>query len=146
MYLTRGQLRYLFLWWDSCYVACFRVVFLLAWGILFIFFLSFLRVWWSLLLIFPSIFKIPVLRAFRFFLDLVVLFLASFVVIRFSLLAWYIFLYQVLFLYPDNISSLPVIRSLIFFNFFCKQLDVIHVHVGVDFSCDLWWIYSPVHF
>ena len=44
---------------------------------------------------------------FYFSLDLIVLFLPSFDVFRFSLLAWHIFLYQIPSLYPDCILSLP---------------------------------------
>ena len=87
--LRRGQPRYLFLWWDICYVVWFRVVFSFSRDVLFYFFfiLSPLIFYGARRPVFPSICKFPFLRAFWFFLNLVVLFLPSFVLFRFLLLA-----------------------------------------------------------
>ena len=61
-----------------------------------------------------------------FFLDLVVLFLPSFVIFPFSFLAFHIFLYQLPFLYPDCIFCMY--KSFKFFFSFGKQFDVIYAH------------------
>ena len=99
---------YLFFLWDFCYVVWFHVVFSLYWGILLWYFLSSPIVWLCPLPIFPSICTFPFLWAFRFFLDLIVLFLPSFAIVRISLWAWNIFPWQIPLLYFHCISSLPV--------------------------------------
>ena len=72
--LRGGQFSYLSPW---CYLAWFPAVFSFSWSIIFIF-LSSPLVWWCPLPLFLSICKFPFLRAFRFFLNLVVLFLPSY--------------------------------------------------------------------
>ena len=82
-----------------------------------LFFLSSPLVWWCPLPILPSICKVAFLRAFWFFPDLIFLSLPSYVIFRFSLLAWNIFLGQILFLYRHCISPLPV-RAFNSFSYF----------------------------
>ena len=146
--LRVGQLRYLSLWWDFCYVLWFRVVFSFSWCILLISF-SFL-----LVCLISSTFNIskysyvsfsPSVRIF--FLDLVVLFLPSFVIFCFSLLALHIFLYQIPSLYLDCISSLSVLRFPVLFHFLQRIRCRLCTTGGwFFFSCDLWSLYLSVHF
>ena len=68
---------------SSCFLVLLRYSFL--------FFLSSPPIWWCHLPIFPSICWSPFLRAFWFLLNLVVRFLLSCVISRFSLLASRIF-------------------------------------------------------
>ena len=74
-------------------------------------------VWWCLLPVYIINCKFPFLRAFRFFLDLVVLFFPSFAIFHFSLLAWHIFTCQTPSLYRYCISSPLVARFSSFFTF-----------------------------
>ena len=60
------------------------------------------------------------------FSDWSILFLPSFVVLRFSLLAWFIVICQILSLCPDCIFSLYVLGFPIL-SLFGKQFDVIHM-------------------
>ena len=69
------------------------------------------------------------------FLYLVVLFLPSFFVFHFSLLAWHIFLCQISSLYLDCISSLFVSVFPILFFIFGIYFHAVHVHLVVDFFC-----------
>ena len=64
---------------------------------------------WFPLPIFPNTCNFPFLREFLFCLDLVVLFLPYFAVFRFSLLVRHVFLCQIPLLYPDWISSQPIL-------------------------------------
>ena len=98
-----GQPRYLSLWWDFCYVLWFRKVFSFSWGILYYFFfhlhlLDGVRSQYSQIIV-----------GF-FFSDLLILFLPSYVVFRFSLLTWHIFLWQISSLCLDSIFLLPVLE------------------------------------
>ena len=111
--LRWGQSSYLSLSQGSWYIVLFRVVF---WDTLSYFF-SFPFVWWYQLLIFPSIFRFPFLRAFWFLLDLLIRLLTSCVVCRFSLLAWRILLCQISFLYLDCIFSQSSLGFSILFRF-----------------------------
>ena len=105
MVLLGGQSRCLSLWWDFSYVVWFRVFFLvLLWYIL-KFFLSSSLVWWFPLPIFTSIWKFHFLRAFWYFLDLVVLFLPSFVAFCFLSFTGHIFQCQIPSQYRHRISS-----------------------------------------
>ena len=83
----------------------------------FLFLISSLHIWWCPLPIFPSICKFPFLRAFWFFLDLVVLFSLSFIVFRFTWSAWLIFLCQNPSLYLLCISLLLVLGFPVLFHF-----------------------------
>ena len=91
-YLTKGTAKVFIplMRFLQCNLVSSRLLLLLRYSF-FKFFLSSPFVWWCRLLILPSISKFPLLRAFRFFLDLVVLFLPSFVVFRFSLSSGHIF-------------------------------------------------------
>ena len=92
-------------------------------------FLSYSLVWLCPLSICKSISRFPFLTAFWFFLCLIVLFLPSYVVSRFSLLTWRIFLCQIPSLCPDkSIFSLPVLGFSIFFFTFGQRFVVVHVH------------------
>ena len=71
------------------------------------------------------------------FLDLVVLFLPSFVFFRLSLLAWCIFLCQIPSLCSDCIFYLPVLEFQIFFFVWCRPCTL---HDWI-FSCDLLSLY-----
>ena len=83
--LQERQPRCLSLWWDFSYLVWFQVVFLLSRDTLF-FFLSSSLVWWCLLPFLSFPYKFPFLWEFWFFLNLVVLFLSSFVISCISLL------------------------------------------------------------
>ena len=82
---------------------------------------------------------------FWFCLDLVVLFLPSFIVFRFSLLTWHIFLCKIRSLNRHWISSLPVFGFPILFHFWqtvwCRPSTL----GGWFFSYDLESLYPPVH-
>ena len=90
--LLEEEPRCLSIWWDFCYIVLFRVVFLFSKDTLFFFcfFRSCLLVWWCLLPIVSGICKFPFFFSFLggvcvlIFLDLVVLFLPSYVIFRFS--------------------------------------------------------------
>ena len=98
----------------------------------FAFFISSPLLYWCPLPIFPNICKFPFTECSDIFLYLVVLFLPSFLVFRFSLLSWHIFLYQIPSLYLDCISSLPVLGFPIFF-IFGEQLNVVNFYEVVNF-------------
>ena len=85
----------------------------------FFFFFSFLFIWWCPLPIFPITSNFPFLPAFRFFLDLAVLFLSLSIFSHFSLWALHIFLCQISFLYPGCIFLL-LDQNIPFFFYFCK--------------------------
>ena len=96
--LRGGEPRYLSLRWDFCYVVWFQeVVFSFSWSF---FFLS----------IFSSMCKVSFLRAYWLFLDLVDLFLLSFVVFWFSLSVGHIFRCQIPSLYLDYFISCSYLR------------------------------------
>ena len=124
-----GQTRCLSLWWDLYCRVSFREAFSFVWSTLFQFFLSSLLVEWCLLSIFPSTCNFPFRQMLWFFLDLSVLFLPIFVFFHFSLWAWYIFLYQILFLCPSSIFLL-----FFFFFSFCKHLKSYMYIRGLIFS------------
>ena len=109
----------------------------------YLFFLSSLLVWCCLSPIFPSICKFPFLRMFWFLLNCVVLFLPLFVVFRFSLFTWHIFLWQIPSLYYHCISSLPILGSLVLFHFW-KLFYIVHVHKVTNFF--LRSMHPPMHF
>ena len=106
--LQWGQLLYF--WWDFCYIVWVRVIFSSSWDTLlnFSFISSCLMVSASNI---PKYCKFPFLRVFRFFLDMVDLFLLSCVFCWFSLLAWHIFLCKIPSLYPECIFSHCIFSS-----------------------------------
>ena len=82
------------------------------------FFLSFhVRLFDSVRFQYPQVFKFPFLWAFWFFLDLIVLFFPLFVIFSFPLSTLHYFLSQMASLYPDCISSMPVLGFPILFHF-----------------------------
>ena len=89
----------------------------------FLFFLSSPHVWWRPLPIFPSICRFPLLRVFWYFLDMVVLFLSSFVAFHFHY-------YHGTFFYAKFHSYILTVSPILFHC--CKQFDI-HIHVVVDF-------------
>ena len=113
--LTRGYPSRLSLWWYSCYVVWFRVVFSFSLYPLLKFFRSSLLVWWYP--IFQSICRFPFLQASWFFLCLVVLFVPSCVVSGFTLLTWRIFLCKIPSLCFDCLFPQPVLGFPILFHF-----------------------------
>ena len=126
--ILRGkQPRYLPLWWDFCDVVWFYEVFLFSWGIVVFNSCLFDGVCFLYSQVFISFFFF---RGFWFFLHLVILFLPSFVVFRFSLLEWLIFHAKF-----HSLSSLYIVtecvRVSICFHF-GKHFDVVHVHGMVD--------------
>ena len=147
-YLTRGQPRHLSLWWDCCCVVWFRFVFSFSWSILFIFYFISACLMASASNI-PKYLYVSFSPSVLIFLDLVVLFLPSFVVFRFSLLTWHIFQYQLQSLYLDSISSLTVSNSFSFFannlmSFFYCQFDSPVLH-GI-FDKLYGYVWYLVHF
>ena len=130
----------LFLRWDF-YVVWFRVVSSFFCGFLFSF--SFIS---ACLMVSASNIRPYLYVSFSpsvlIFLELVVLFLLSFVVFFFSLL-WNISQWQILSLYLDCISLLPV---KILFVIFGEPFDVVHVKRWLIFSYDLCFFNLPVHF
>ena len=96
------------------------------------------------------------LWAFWFFLDSVVLFLPSFVVFSFSLLAWHFFQYQISSLYRHYISSLLVLGFPILFHFwqtvwccpctlggwFFDVIYEVYIHQWIPKICD--WMASSL--
>ena len=86
-------------------------------------------VWRCLLLVSPSTCSFPFLQTFWFLLAMEVLFLRLFIFSHLSLWAWHIFLCQILSLYFGCIFLLFVSKSSILF-IFCRQVDVVHVHIG----------------
>ena len=116
--LGGGQPRYLSFWWDFCYVVWFRVVFLFSWGILFFSFLFHLRMFNSFRFQYSQVFVgFHFFKCSDFFLDLAVLFLSSYVVFCFLLLARHVFLCRILSLYPHCISLLAVLGFLVLSRF-----------------------------
>ena len=107
------------------------IVISIFWDTLSYFFLSFPLVWSCQLPISPSICRFPFLRAFWLLLDLVLRLLPSYIVFSFSLLTRCVFLCQIPFLYLNYILTV-CFRVSIFFSFFGKQFDVVHVHQLVD--------------
>ena len=125
-YLTRGT--------TWVFITLIRILLYILTRVVFwfseILFLKFFL--WSPLQIFPSISIFPFLRGFWFFLGLVVWFIPSCVVSRFSLLARCIFLCQIQFLYLDCIFSLIII--IIIYSF-----RVFHLSVSWWFSQEFEW-------
>ena len=121
-----GQPRCSSFWTDFCYIVWFPVIFLHSWRALFKLFLSSLLIRWCMLPIFTSICKSLFFWTFWFYLDLIVLFLLSFAIFRFSLLARLIFLCQIKSLYNHSIFSMPVLR---FSNSFSLSLFLLLVVV-----------------
>ena len=113
--LNREQQRFLSIWWNFCIVVCFRVVFSSSWENLYFFFnFYFFDSYASnIFLVLVCFFSV---RS-DFFLYLLVLFLSSFVIFRFSLLVWHIFLSQTPSFCHDCISSQLVLGFLILFHF-----------------------------
>ena len=122
---------YLCLWWDVCCRAWFPDGFLFIYEKLFLFFLSSLLVWWCLLSIFPSICNLAFIQAFRFFLDLAVLFFPLFVFSTFHY-EHGTFFYAKFHYYILLVYSYCLYQSFQFFFIFCKQLDVLPVHEVID--------------
>ena len=106
--LQGGHFWCLYLLWDFCQIVCFRVDFLFSWDTHFLLFISSQFVWEYSLPIFSSNCKFPFLRASWFFLDLVVQFLPSFDVFRFTLLVWQVF-HVKFHRYILTIFSLPIL-------------------------------------
>ena len=136
--LQGGSLRYLCLWWNFCSRACFREVFSFFLGTLFhfFFFLSFLLVSSYSLPTFQSTCNFLTLQAFRYFPDLIVLFIVSF----FPLFIISMTHCLIPFLYPVCIFLLFTSRfPLSFFRFW--HINIIEMHNVVyiyihTFSCD----------
>ena len=82
--------------------------------------------------VFLGICRFPFLRAFWFCIDLVVLFLPSYVIFRFSLLAWYIFYGR---FHPNILTVYPhcPYKGFQSFLIFYKQFYVVMVYWVVDF-------------
>ena len=84
----------------------------------------------------------PVLRGYWFFLDLVVLFLSSFDVFRFSFIAWQIFRAKY---YPYIVTVNPVLGYNFFLYFANSLMSSMNIRWLVIF-CDSWYVYPPVNF
>ena len=118
IYIAEVQPRYLYLRWDFCYIVWLQVVFSFSWGILLLFFLSSLHVWWCPFSIFLSISKFPFYWAFRFFSW----FVSSFPTIICHFLLFTISMAH--FVMPNSIpvSLLYILRLSISFSFFANNL------------------------
>ena len=119
-YLSRIQPRYLSLCQGFCDIVLSRVIFWFFGDTLFYFLFSFPLVWWCLLPISLSKCTFSFLRAFWWLLNLEVRLLLSCIVWHFSLLVWWIFLCNILFLYVDCIFSQSVLGFPILFRFWQK--------------------------
>ena len=91
------------------------------------FFLSSSLVWLCLHQKFPGICKFPFFSVFWYFLDLVVLFLPSFVVFCFSLFVWHIFQCQIPSLYLDCKTSMPVLGFPILYHFLESLMSSVYI-------------------
>ena len=84
-YLTKGTVQVSIPFIGFLLFSWVSRSFLVLLGYSFFLILLFLLIWRCLLPIFPNICSFPFLRAFTFFIDLVVLFLPAYVISRFSL-------------------------------------------------------------
>ena len=115
--LQRRQSRCLSFWWGFCDIVWFHVVFSFSWDTLLIFFFH-LRLFNGVRFQYSKA-LVSFLSSERsdFFLIWQFCSFPSFVVFRFSLLAWYIFLCHIPSLYRHYIPSLPVLGFPILFHF-----------------------------
>ena len=100
--------------------------------ILFLLFLSFPLDWWCPFPIFPSTCNFPFLRAFWFFLDLVILFLLLFFLNPLFIMS--IAYCSIPNFIPISWLYIPIVCIKVFssFSFFCKQLNVIYIYKGIN--------------